>query len=236
MGMLDEGAGNLDALALRQPRRSARRAPRRRRVARRQQRLPVGAEGKPRSVAGAATPTCCASRASTQTEIDRVQATWIAGIKQEKAQPQTARRCACCRRCCTATAIPTRFRSAAAAPRPRSPSLTRDDLVAFQRDWVRPENATLIVVGDTTLAEIVPLLEKHLGDWKGAGAAPAGAAGDRRAAAAEAARLTWSTSPARSRPTSIVGAAGAVDRGCRRDRVRHRQRACSAATSPRAST
>jgi len=31
----------------------------------------------------------------------------------------------------------------------------------------------VIVVGDTTLAEIVPVLDKHFGDWKGEGAAPA---------------------------------------------------------------
>ena len=52
-------------------------------------------------------------------------------------------------------------------------SLTRDDLVAFHRDWVRPDGATLIVVGDTTLKEIVPLLDRHLGDWKAEGDAPA---------------------------------------------------------------
>ena len=52
-------------------------------------------------------------------------------------------------------------------------ALGRDDLLAYQRAWVRPEGATLLVVGDTTLKEIVPLLEKHFGDWKGEGAAPA---------------------------------------------------------------
>ncbi len=55
-------------------------------------------------------------------------------------------------------------------------SLTRDDLVAFHRQWVRPDNATLIVVGDTTLEEVVPLLEKHFGDWKAAAPAVPAAA------------------------------------------------------------
>src|SRR5690606_40487462 len=45
-------------------------------------------------------------------------------------------------------------------------SLTRDDLLNYHRTWVRPEGATLVVVGDTTLEEIVPVLEKHLGQWK----------------------------------------------------------------------
>src|SRR5690606_7010626 len=52
-------------------------------------------------------------------------------------------------------------------------SLTRDDLLSYHRDFVRPQGATLIVVGDTTLAEIMPVLEKHLGSWKGQGEAPA---------------------------------------------------------------
>ncbi|MEZ5366976.1 MAG: pitrilysin family protein [Bryobacterales bacterium] len=45
-------------------------------------------------------------------------------------------------------------------------ALTREDLVRFHDTWFQPGNATVIVVGDTTLAEIKPLLEKHLGGWK----------------------------------------------------------------------
>jgi zinc protease len=45
-------------------------------------------------------------------------------------------------------------------------ALTREDLVAFQRSWLRPDNATFIVVGAVTMAEIVPLLEKHFGPWR----------------------------------------------------------------------
>ncbi len=43
--------------------------------------------------------------------------------------------------------------------------INRDDLVAFQRRWLRPDNATLVVVGDTTLAEMQPLLETKFGSW-----------------------------------------------------------------------
>ena len=50
--------------------------------------------------------------------------------------------------------------------------LTRDDLVKFHQTWFKPNNATLIVVGDTTLAEIKPKLEKLFKGWK-AGKAPA---------------------------------------------------------------
>jgi len=37
--------------------------------------------------------------------------------------------------------------------------LTRDDLIKFHSTWFKPGNATLVVVGDTTLAEIQPKLE-----------------------------------------------------------------------------
>jgi len=44
--------------------------------------------------------------------------------------------------------------------------LTREDLVKFHDTWLRPNNATLIVVGDTTLKEVTPKLEKLFGAWK----------------------------------------------------------------------
>jgi len=106
-----------------------------------------------------------------QGEIDRIKATWIAGIKQEKVNPN-----AVAMRVLPPLlygkghpyAIPFTGSGDEAAIQ----ALGREDLVSFHKDWVRPENATLIVVGDTTLKEIVPLLERQLGDWKGEGAAP----------------------------------------------------------------
>jgi len=44
--------------------------------------------------------------------------------------------------------------------------LTRDDLVQFHDTWLRPNNSTLIVVGDTTLTELTPKLEKLFAGWK----------------------------------------------------------------------
>src|SRR5205823_5122822 len=44
--------------------------------------------------------------------------------------------------------------------------ITRDDLVKFHQTWFKPNNATLIVVGDTTLAEIQPKLERLFASWK----------------------------------------------------------------------
>ena len=55
-------------------------------------------------------------------------------------------------------------------------SVTRDDLVGFYRRWIRSDNATIFVVGDTSLAEIQPLLEARFGTW----AAPAGARGTKQ--------------------------------------------------------
>jgi zinc protease len=45
-------------------------------------------------------------------------------------------------------------------------SMTVDELRAFYRSWVRPDNATLLIVGDTTLKQIEPLLEQRLAGWK----------------------------------------------------------------------
>jgi zinc protease len=45
-------------------------------------------------------------------------------------------------------------------------AMTREDLVKFHQTWFQPGNGTLAVVGDTTLAEVKPLLEKHLAAWK----------------------------------------------------------------------
>ena len=44
--------------------------------------------------------------------------------------------------------------------------MTREDLAKFHDTWYKPNNATLLIVGDTTLAEITPKLEKLLGSWK----------------------------------------------------------------------
>ena len=44
--------------------------------------------------------------------------------------------------------------------------LTRDELVKFHATWFKPDNATMIVVGNTTLAEIKPKLEALFKDWK----------------------------------------------------------------------
>ncbi len=44
-------------------------------------------------------------------------------------------------------------------------AITRDDLLAFHDTWFKPNNATMIVVGDTDVEEIRPVLESYLADW-----------------------------------------------------------------------
>ena len=45
-------------------------------------------------------------------------------------------------------------------------AITRDDLVRFHSTHFRPNNATLAVVGDVSLKEILPLIEKTFGSWQ----------------------------------------------------------------------
>ena len=107
-----------------------------------------------------------------QADIDRVKATWIAGIQQEKASPNGA----------ALRVLPPLLYGAGhpyAIPfsgtgtEASIKGLSRADLVAYHDAYVRPQGATVIVVGDTTLDEIVPKLDAVFGDWSGTGAAPA---------------------------------------------------------------
>jgi predicted Zn-dependent peptidase len=103
-------------------------------------------------------------------EIERVRKEWLASIAREKTSPDAI----------ASRLLPPLIYGAGhpyAIPFTGSgteasiAALTRDDLVAFHRDWIRPDNATLIVVGDTTPAEVLPMLEQHFGDWQAPAAA-----------------------------------------------------------------
>ncbi len=43
---------------------------------------------------------------------------------------------------------------------------TIDDVRGFQKRWLRPNNATIVVTGDITMAELVEKLEKRFGKWE----------------------------------------------------------------------
>ena len=107
-----------------------------------------------------------------QKEIDRVKATWIAGIAQEKAQPNGA---------AMRVMPPLLYGKGHPYAIPFSGTgteasigaLGRQNLVTYHAAYVRPQGATLVVVGDTTLKQILPKLEAVFGDWRGTGDAPA---------------------------------------------------------------
>ncbi len=44
--------------------------------------------------------------------------------------------------------------------------ITRDQLIKFKDSWLKPNNAALIVVGDISMDELKPKLEKYIGSWK----------------------------------------------------------------------
>lgn len=50
--------------------------------------------------------------------------------------------------------------------------LTRADVEQWHATWFKPGSATIIVTGDTTLAQLMPALEASFGNWQG-GSAPA---------------------------------------------------------------
>jgi len=98
-------------------------------------------------------------------EIERVRRQWLASIAQEKTRPQSI---------AYRVLPPLLYGEGHAYAIPFTGSGTeasvkaigRADLLAFQRKWLRPDNVKILVVGDTTMEEIVPLLEKHFGRWE----------------------------------------------------------------------
>lgn len=97
-------------------------------------------------------------------ELERLKKQRIAGIQQEKSQPMGM---------ALRVLPPLLYGEQHAYGLPLTGSgtesavaaFTVEDLQQFHRDWIRPDNATLIVVGDITHAKLRPLLDKHLGTW-----------------------------------------------------------------------
>jgi zinc protease len=98
-------------------------------------------------------------------ELERLRGQTLATIQQEKAQPAAT----------INRVLPAMlFGEGHAYSTPASgtgteaaiQSLTTAELAAFYKRWVRPDNSVLLVVGDTTLAQIQPLLEQRFGAWR----------------------------------------------------------------------
>ena len=112
-------------------------------------------------------------------EIERVRKEWIAGIAREKLSPD-ALAMRVLPPLLYGTGHPYAIPFSGSGTEASVSALTRDDLTAYQRDFLRPDNATIIVTGAVTSATILPLLERHFGDWQ----PPAGASSPRIAIAA----------------------------------------------------
>jgi zinc protease len=98
-------------------------------------------------------------------ELARLKAQSVAAIRQQKAQPRSL----------ASRLFPRLLYGAGHAySNPFSgigsedsvKSMTDAELRRFYQRWVRPDNATLLIVGDTTLRQIEPLLEQRLSAWK----------------------------------------------------------------------
>jgi predicted Zn-dependent peptidase len=97
-------------------------------------------------------------------EIERVRKQWIAGILREKTSPDAL---------AMRVLPPVLYGEGHPYAIPFSGSgteasiaaLTRQDLLDFQRQVLRPDNVTIIVTGAVTPGQVVPMLDRHFGDW-----------------------------------------------------------------------
>jgi zinc protease len=164
MGMLDEGTAELDSLE----------------IARRAERL--GAEIGAGS--GLDSSSVSLNALSSQLEpslklyadvvlnaafrdadIARIRGQWLARIAQEKTQPTGL---------ALRTLPPLLYGAGHAYAIPFTgsgteasiESLSADDMHGYTRDFLRPDNATILVSGDTTLEAIIAKLDAVFGDWK----------------------------------------------------------------------
>ncbi|MFK8052326.1 MAG: M16 family metallopeptidase [Woeseiaceae bacterium] len=100
-----------------------------------------------------------------ENEIDRLRKARLAGIASERTRPRSM----------ALRVLPKlMYGEGHAYAQPLTGSGTeasvnkidRAALQAFHDTWFRPNNATMIIVGDTTLAEIKPAIEARFGDWQ----------------------------------------------------------------------
>ena len=103
-------------------------------------------------------------------EIERVRGQLLTGIAQELTSPQglSSRMVP---RVLYGAGSPYAKLGAGGGDPAMVKTVTRDDLVAFHRAWIRPDKARIFVVSDRPLAEIKAGLEARFGSWKGEGAA-----------------------------------------------------------------
>ncbi|HXS26007.1 MAG TPA: pitrilysin family protein, partial [Gemmatimonadales bacterium] len=100
-----------------------------------------------------------------QRDFDRLKKQQLAAIEREKAEPFTL-----ALRAFPELVYPTGHAYATpwsgTGTEESAAKITRADVAAFHRAWFKPNHATLIVVGATTMGEIRPKLERLFAAWK----------------------------------------------------------------------
>ena len=67
-------------------------------------------------------------------------------------------------------------------------ALTPASLRAAQAKWLRPDNLTITVVGDVSMEQLLPMLERSFGTWQ----SPAGPRGVKSLTAGQKQQILWS--------------------------------------------
>jgi predicted Zn-dependent peptidase len=102
-------------------------------------------------------------------ELDRLRQERLTGLLQARDNPAALIQLAFPR----VVFGPThRYGTSANGLPPAIEAFTVADLQSFYRAHYRPDNATLLIVGDVTPAAVMPMLEKAFGSWKAEGMAP----------------------------------------------------------------
>lgn len=100
-----------------------------------------------------------------QKEFERLQKERVAGIKREKVTPQSmALRVV--PQLIYGKGHPYALPFTGTGTEASVAKMTREDLAKFHETWFKPNNATLLIVGDTSLSEMQPKLEKLFASWK----------------------------------------------------------------------
>lgn len=118
-----------------------------------------------------------------QQELDRLRGIYLAGLRQEKTRPNSMA-LRVLPQLLYGPGHPYAQPLTGTGTEDSIKALGREDLAAFRGTWFRPDHATLVVAGDTTLAELRPLLERLLGGWQ-PGSVPQRAIGPARPASAD---------------------------------------------------
>jgi predicted Zn-dependent peptidase len=103
-----------------------------------------------------------------QSELDRVRKERVTALLQDRDDAEAVAPKAFARLLYGATH---RYGTAAVGTEATLKAMTVADLRAFHSAMIEPGNAALVVTGDTTLKAVQPLLEQHFGSWKGQAAA-----------------------------------------------------------------